>query len=132
MGVGLLVREISQTSPQLRVLLTCKKDECQPKSYDQLRKPFTMPELVQKVRALLSDSATSTAMHDLAMLFSELKAIERWDVDYYRNSMHHAGDTLAYHLRQRRRKEILEEIKNHPSHARQVNAGDGQSPEGPP
>lgn len=61
MGVGFLVREISQASPHVRVLLTCKKHECQPQGYEQLRKPFTMSELAQKVRAVLSNSAT---VHD--------------------------------------------------------------------
>lgn len=49
-------------------------------------------------------------MHDLQMLFSELKAIERWDDDYYRNGVHDTGARIAYNLRQRRRQEIVEEI----------------------
>jgi DNA-binding NtrC family response regulator len=57
MNIGRLVQEISQTSPHLTVLLMRKEGECHPKGYDQLDKPFTMPELVQKVRSVLSNLA---------------------------------------------------------------------------
>ena len=43
-------------------------------------------------------------------LVAELKAIELWDTEYYRDASADAIDIAALHHRHRRRKEIISEI----------------------
>jgi hypothetical protein len=46
----------------------------------------------------------------LSRLKAELAAVELWDSDYYRTTVHNPIDCIAYQARQKRRAEILAEI----------------------
>jgi hypothetical protein len=44
-------------------------------------------------------------------LLAELRAVERWDADYWRNSHPEVYENLAWAARQARRREILSQLR---------------------
>jgi hypothetical protein len=49
-------------------------------------------------------------IRDKEQFLTELKAIQLWDTEYFREGTHDERATMAFQSRQTRRREILEEL----------------------
>lgn len=52
----------------------------------------------------------SEMIRDKEQFLTELKAIQLWDTEYFREGTHDERATMAFQSRQTRRREILEEL----------------------